>query len=107
MTHFCPSDTQHGDESATAKEEPQSEEVNQTTHAEEVTSCRSNSTIEPATEPTESVANDSKPSHTGSNDTGIHNDQADTAQTENKVCDGTICCMASSVDICAGQSSNG
>ena len=59
--------------------------MNQTTSAEEVTSCRSNSTIEPATEPAESVANDSKPSHTGSNDTGVHNDQADTAQTESKV----------------------
>ena len=64
--------------------EPQGEEVTQTTNMEEDTSCKSNSTIEPAAEPTESVANDNKSSLTGNNDTQVENDPAD-AQTESEV----------------------
>ena len=64
--------------------EPQGEEVTQTTNMEEDTSCKSNSTIEPAAEPTESVANDNKSSPTGNNDTQVENDPAD-AQTESEV----------------------
>ena len=74
-----------------AEGEPQGEDMTQTT-TEEDTSCKSNSTIEPATEPTESAAvtiNDNKPSPTGNdkddNDQIQNDPPADVAQTDSKV----------------------
>ena len=68
--------------------EPQGEEVTQATNTEEDTSCKSNSTIEPAAEPTESVANEDKSSSTGNdNDSQVQNDPADVqAQSEVRTC---------------------
>ena len=62
------------------------------TTTEEDTSCKSNSTVEPAIEPTESaaVANDNKPNLTGNNkndDDQVQSDPpADVAQTDSQVC---------------------
>lgn len=58
------------------------------TNTEEDTSCKSNSTIEPAAEPTESMANNNKPSPTGNNnndDGQVQDDPVDVAQTDNEV----------------------
>ena len=85
MFHILSSDTQHGNESMAAEGEPQGEEVTQTTNTEEDTSCKSNSTIDPAAEPTESIANDDKPSPTGNDDDSqVQNDPVD-VQTESEV----------------------
>ena len=84
-TDYIPSDTQHGSESVAVEGEPQGEEVTQTTTNTEEDTSKSNSTIEPAAEPTESAANDDKPSPTGNdNDSQVQNDPAD-VQTKSEV----------------------
>lgn len=85
--HISPSDAQHGSESMVVEGEPQGEEVPKTTSTEEDTSCKSNSTIEPAAEPAESVASDDKPSPTGNdNDSQVQNDPVDVQESEVRVC---------------------
>ena len=93
------SNAQHSNEPVAAQGEPQGEDMTHTT-TEEDTSCRSNSTIEPAAEPTESAAvtNDNKPSPTGNdkNDNDqIQNDPPadDAAQPDSKVCICVCVCM--------------
>jgi len=77
------------DKPVVADEESQGEGATQT-NTEEDTSCKSNSTIEPAAEaaePTESATIDNKLSPTGNNNNNdqIQNDPADTTHTESEV----------------------
>lgn len=93
---FPCSDTQYSSEPVATEGEAQGEDVTQT-NTEEDTSCKSNSTIEPMAEPTESTANDNQPSPTGNNngnDSQVQNDSAD-VQTESKVYASFVNCTVS------------
>ena len=83
------------------------------TNTKEDTSCKSNSTIEPAPETTDIAANDNKPSPTGNNNTTtddgqVQNDPVNAAHTDNKVCTylysvDVYACVA---NMCVGYSSS-
>lgn len=87
MSYFVFSDSQLDSNKplVVVEEEPQGEEDLTQTNTEEDTSCKSNSTIEPVAEPTDSTATDDKPNLTGNTEDQLENDPAAAAQTESEV----------------------